>query len=848
MGHDLGLSPLAGAGKQRVEAEVAVMARSTMVRSRTPQKPDVNTRVTIDGKQFALQGQRFVFRGVTYGTFEPRPSDGAQYPERDRMKQDFESMAAAGFSVVRTYTVPPDDLLDLAADFDLRVMAGVFYSDWRYLVGDSRRGRQRVAREARTTVREAAHRVAGRDHVLALSLGNEVPADVVRWMGADLVSEMIRELADLVHTIDGDQLVTYANYPTAGYLNLDMLDFLTFNVFLERKTDFRRYLNRLHHLAGDRPLVLGEMGLHSGTTSEGEEHQAHVLDWQYETAIERGVAGMCAYSWTDEWWVGGSPVRGWNFGLTREDRSPRPALDVVSTWNGREVRDLPDVSWPTMSVVICAYNAAATIDECLTHACALDYPDLEIIVVDDGSTDETAALAARHPAARLVPIPHSGLSVARNEGYRVASGHVVAYLDSDAFPSPEWPYLLALGFYSPTVGGVGGPNVPPAADGVGAQQVAQAPGGPVHVLFSDDRAEHVPGCNMAFLRDVLVETGGFDPVYRSAGDDVDFCWRVLDAGWDIAFHPAALVWHHRRSGLRTYLRQQRGYGRAEALVEARHPDRFTPSGTARWKGRIYNSAVPSISRPRIYRGLYGAAAYQSVYQGGGYALDVAHQVGVPACLVLLLSLPFALLSPAFCLPAMGAAVFLGTLAGIDARRAKPPSGEGMRFRLGVALLHLLQPVVRSWGRWRYRHPARRGLPPRAPLPGPAKDIGGGALLLPETKPREEIAAAIVADLRQAGLRVIPANGWEDYDVRLLGSAFVVGDLLTSSHPIGSVQLKVRRRPRLFPLASGALVVMLVAVVNVAAAAVISAAIAADVARGAWKTGPSVRRVVRRAIA
>src|SRR6059058_4620355 len=103
MGHDLGLSPLAGAGKQQVEAEVAVMARSTMVRSRTSQTPDVNTRVTIDGKQFALQRQRFLFRGVTYGTFEPRPSDGAHYPERDRMKQDFESMAAAGFTVVRTY-------------------------------------------------------------------------------------------------------------------------------------------------------------------------------------------------------------------------------------------------------------------------------------------------------------------------------------------------------------------------------------------------------------------------------------------------------------------------------------------------------------------------------------------------------------------------------------------------------------------------------------------------------------------------------------------------------------------------------------------------------------------------
>ena len=73
--------------------------------------------------------------------------------------------------------------------------------------------------------------------------------------------------------------------------------------------------------------------------------------------------------------------------------------------------------------------------------------------------------------------------------------------------------------------------------------MARAPGGPVHVLIADERAEHLPGCNMAFRREVLEQLGGFDPVYMAAGDDVDLCWRVLDRGWDIGFHPAALVWH-----------------------------------------------------------------------------------------------------------------------------------------------------------------------------------------------------------------------------------------------------------------------------------------------------------------
>src|SRR4029079_2261301 len=157
-------------------------------------------------------------------------------------------------------------------------------------------------------------------------------------------------------------------------------------------------------------------------------------------------------------------------------------------------------------------------------------------------------------------------------------------------------------------------------------------------------------------------------------DDVDLCWKVLDRGWEIGFHPAALVWHHRRPGARQYLRQQRGYGRAEALVEARHPDRFTPLGTARWKGRIYNPLVPSITRPRVYHGVYVAGGYHSVYQGGGHALDLAHQVGVPVAFLVLLTLPLALLHGIFGAPALGALVYLLALAGVDIAQAHPPRG------------------------------------------------------------------------------------------------------------------------------------------------------------------------------
>jgi O-antigen biosynthesis protein len=804
--------------------------------------------INVDGKHFAVGDRRFDFRGVTYGTFRPR-DDGHRFPERKQIKADFAEMTHAGFTVVRTYTPPPDDVVELAADWGLYLLSDAFYPDWRYLIGDGRRDRRRVMREARATVRQEARRLAGTSQILALSLGNEIPADVVRWAGTRRIASCLAELTEVVREEDPDRLVTYANYPTAEYLPLETLDFLTFNVFLEQHSDFRRYLTRLHHLAGDRPLVLGELGLHVPDDAGAEQRQAEVLEWQLKTVLERGLAGACVFSWTDEWWVGDAAVEGWRFGITREDRTPRPAFDVVRQWNHSTVRDL-DVRWPAVSVVICAYNAEATIDECLRHTCALDYPDLEILVVDDGSTDATAEITRRYPRARLVSLPHGGLSVGRNAGYEAAHGEIVAYLDSDAYPPPEWPYYLALGFDGPMVGGVGGPNVPPVDDPQGAQQVARAPGGPVHVLVSDDRAEHIPGCNMAFFKQVLTEVGGCDPIYDAAGDDVDLCWKVLDRGWEIGFHPAALVWHHRRAGARPYFRQQRGYGRAEALVEARHPDRFTPTGTARWRGRIYDSFAPSLARQRVYRGLFGTAAYQSVYRGGGHALDIAHQIGVPTAVAAVLTAPAALLKPALGVVALAGLLFLGLLAGIDIARTRPPRtlrGFAPGFRLGVAWLHLGQPLVRLWGRWRHSNGARRGIEPSTPLPAPVRDVGRGVLLLPADRPRSAMVDVLISVIRCTGLRVIPDEGWQDHDARIIASALVSGELVTSAFPEGCLQVRVRPRVRLLPSAIVAGVIAVLLLLQLPSAAGIAVALAGlEGLRGVLRLGPGSRRAIRRA--
>src|SRR5438445_13011182 len=110
----------------------------------------------------------------------------------------------------------------------------------------------------------------------------------------------------MIKSVQPTALVRYPNFPSTEYLETDFTDFLAFNVYLHSEPEFRRYLSRLHSLAGDRPLVLTEFGIDS--FREGEIVQAATLSWQVRTALEMDVTGPVMFSLTDD-------------GLTDEDVS-----------------------------------------------------------------------------------------------------------------------------------------------------------------------------------------------------------------------------------------------------------------------------------------------------------------------------------------------------------------------------------------------------------------------------------------------------------------------------------------------------------------------------------------------
>jgi GT2 family glycosyltransferase len=665
---------------------------------------------TTDGKFLSVNGETFFVRGVAYGSFAPR-ADGHQFPGIDRVRRDFDLMRHAGINTVRTYTVPPLDVLDAAAERALRVMVGLTWPQHVAFL-DDRRLRRGILRTIGTQTRSVAIHPA----LLLIAIGNEIPPGVVRWHGRRRVETFIRDAFDAARSAAPHVLLTYVNYPPTEFLELPFLDVHAFNVYLHDEATMRAYVARLQHIAADRPLLLTECGADS--LRESEAGQANLAAMQVRVAFTEGACGAVVFGWTDEWWRSGASIDDWAFGLVNAQRQPKPAYHAVArTFAEVPFHDEAKQQWPSVSVVVCAYNAASTIDDCLESLERVHYTALEIIVVDDGSTDDTAARASAHRGVRLIRVDNGGLSAARNIGLHAATGDIVAYVDADVRVDPLWLTYLVQPFGASNVVAAGGPNVVPADDHWFAQCVARAPGAPSHVLFDDRIAEHIPGCNFAVRRSALLAIGGFDRIFVRAGDDVDVCWRLQERGGLIAFSPAALVWHHHRGQLTAYWRQQVGYGEGEAWLRLRHQNRFCRSGVA-WRGRIYSGLpfVQSMTRRKLHSGVWGTASFPTVYHMGSHPMQAVPHTPewLLASLLLLLGGFIPIVSEGRETLAMlaAAAGSLGVAITVvkcalyarrsDIERLPPLVGRGRTFsrlayRLTIAGLHIVQPFARSFG-------------------------------------------------------------------------------------------------------------------------------------------------------
>lgn len=725
-------------------------------------------RVTVDGKFFRLGKRKFSVKGVTYGPFAPNEQN-EPFPSPAQAAEDLQRVTELGANLLRVYYVPPRWFLDLAARCGIKLLVDIPWAKHLCFLDSAA-----SQREARETVRKAVADCKGHPAVFAFSVANEIPADIVRWSGAAQVEAFLEELIEVAKTEDPGCLCTFTNFPPTEFLLPDNADFICFNVYLHERKAFEAYLARLQMIADAKPLLLAEFGMDS--IREGEARKCEFLSWQIESAFRGGVAGVVVFSFTDDWHRGGVQIEDWAFGLTTRDRQPKYSFASVQR-AFRVAPRFPLSRAPKVSVVVASYNGARTLQACLDSLGRLNYPNYEVILVDDGSTDDTMQIAKQFSAVRTIRHEKNrGLSVARNTGIAAAKGEIVAFTDSDCRADEDWLHYLVAALVDGNFAGVGGHNLLPPEDSPVAAAVMVSPGGPAHVMLSDREAEHIPGCNMAFYKWALEEIGGFDPVFTKAGDDVDLCWRLQERGHKIGFSSAGFVWHYRRSTVRAYLRQQAGYGEAEALLLRKHPEYFNQIGRSIWRGRIYAPGSLGVSGARaiIYHGVFGSGFFQRLYSPAPSAIlmlctSLEYHVLITGSL-LVLSTAFQWLLPlavASLLLSLGVCVAAGLQARLSRSKRRPWS------RLLVALLFLLQPIERGFARYRARLAGQaqpllpEGLSSET-MREPGEEDEAPAYWTKGQVDRFDFLRVILARLEAANWGVRVDTGWTDHDIEVIG--------------------------------------------------------------------------------
>jgi GT2 family glycosyltransferase len=223
-----------------------------------------------------------------------------------------------------------------------------------------------------------------------------------------------------------------------------------------------------------------------------------------------------------------------------------------------------------VSVVVSVFNGAKSIHRCLDSLFSLDYDNYEIILVNDGSTDDTGEICDRYnKRVRYIENKKNmGLAASRNRGIRIARGKYVAFTDADCVVDGRWLASL-VGCLTENRAKAAGGAVKTPKDISFFSRCSGTLHKPSPLLLSEKEAEIV-GCNAIFERSCLLEIGGFDERFRIADDDTDVNIRIRSHGLKVYHQPTAIIYHYHRGSPLSFVRWRFAAGIAHIMLAKKY--------------------------------------------------------------------------------------------------------------------------------------------------------------------------------------------------------------------------------------------------------------------------------------
>ena len=322
-----------------------------------------------------------------------------------------------------------------------------------------------------------------------------------------------------------------------------------------------------------------------------------------------------------------------------------------------------------VSIIIPTFNGAARIAKCLEAILNLrTNREVEIVVVDDGSTDATAEVVRSYSGVRLITQTNSGPAAARNRGALEARSRILIFTDDDCVPAPDWLEAMLEPFSDPDVVGAKGAYRTHQRSLV-ARFVQIEYEDRYRIMAAVKDIDFIDTYSAAFVRDRFLEMNGFDTSFPVAcAEDIELSYRMSARGWKMRFAPAAVVYHTHPDSLWRYLKKKYKFAFWRVLAVRKNPS----------KG-IKDSHTPQMMKLQL---LFLPVLLCALF------FDLKFHSTVPVSILVLgcffaSTLPFAIrafrrdavlaiLSPCL-LAARACAQLLGVIGGVLYARREPPT-------------------------------------------------------------------------------------------------------------------------------------------------------------------------------